>query len=571
MFDKTGRLWLPAAMQTARIWGTLDPFVEGGEVMGRKVANAGFLDALLAADPFDAYHFFQASPGERDRQRERLLRRHPALADRGKFKFLTRLDLPRCLSDTAYAVFHLSDCILYPAWLAGIRNSLSREIFPITSTTHSLSYASFGRGFLSQLWPGTTPRDAIVATSTAGLAVVEGIFDSLRRGYGLDANRFPAPRLARIPLGVEPAAYARLEEAAGRAARQRLGLPETAVVVLVFGRISHSSKMDLLPLLRAMQRLIAGGIDPAGVCLVLAGWTDDDPRKVQDPVVTLLTGLAANIGLPLRAFPRPSEADKRALFGLADIFVSLADNPQETFGLTLLEAMASGLPVVASDYDGYRDLVVDGRTGFLVPTLGLPDTDPWDVLAPLCYDNHAQLLLAQGLVVDVAATARVLDELIRDPHKRRAMGRAGRARVEADFSWSSVIDRHLALWEDLAATPVGDREQLGRTRHPATMAYGALFAGYATSRLSDAVRLTWSPTGQAVYRREDFPVIYEALDGVIRPEALHILLFLARSPCPALTLAARLAAAVSGLDPFAARFHVAWALKQDLLEVEGTA
>ena len=47
-FDKTGRLWLPGAMQAPRIWGTLDPFVEGGEVMGRKVANSGFLDALLA-------------------------------------------------------------------------------------------------------------------------------------------------------------------------------------------------------------------------------------------------------------------------------------------------------------------------------------------------------------------------------------------------------------------------------------------------------------------------------------------------------------------------------------------
>jgi hypothetical protein len=70
-FDKSGRLCLPAAMQTMRIWGTLDPFVEGGEVMGRKVANAGFLDALLAADPFDAYHFFQASPGERDRNGKR--------------------------------------------------------------------------------------------------------------------------------------------------------------------------------------------------------------------------------------------------------------------------------------------------------------------------------------------------------------------------------------------------------------------------------------------------------------------------------------------------------------------
>ena len=51
----------------------------------------------------------------------------------------------------------------------------------------------------------------------------------------------------------------------------------------------------------------------------------------------------------------------------ADLFCSPADNLQETFGLSVLEAMASSLPVVASDWNGYRDLVVHGSTGWLVP------------------------------------------------------------------------------------------------------------------------------------------------------------------------------------------------------------
>lgn len=561
-FDKTRRLWLPAAMHIPRLWGTLDPFLETGPILGRKVANAGFLDALLAADPFDAYHFFLLSPGDCDKQRDVLKKHYPELAARGKFKFLTRLDLPRCLSDTDYAVFHLSDCIVNPAWLAAARNALAKSIFPITAPMHSLSYANYAREFLAHLWPGVTARDAVVATSTAGLEAVRQFYAGLRQGYGLSEAGFPAPRLAHIPLGVQPSAYGRLEGEARQAARARHGIPAEAVVLLVLGRISHTSKMDLVPLLRAVQRLAGEGIDPAGLCLVQAGWADEGHHTVTDTLRTL----AGNIGLPFQMVARPGEEDKRELLGCADVFVSLADNPQETFGLTVLEAMAAELPVVASDYDGYRDTVAAGKTGFLVPTLGLADTDAWDVMAPLWFDSFTHLFLAQGQAVDVPATAAAIGALVRDPGLRLAMGRAGRVRVEERFSWRTVVDRHLELWEMLAAKPIPDRETLARTRHPASMRYGTLFGGYPTRVLSDTVRLVWSPTGQAVYRRRDFPVLYAEMDRFIRPEAIHTLLFLSRSPCPGMTLAARLAAAVPELGASGARYHVIWAVKQDLLE-----
>ncbi len=530
--------------------------------MGRKVANAALLDALMRADPFDGYHFFMPSPRERDVQAGLLAARYPELAGRGKFKVLTRRDLGTMLPRTEYAVFHLSDCITSQARLAAARNALAQNIFPITGTTHSLSYANYPREFLAHLWPGTTRRDAIVATSTAGAAVVSAIFQSLRRGYGLSERDFPAPEIVRVPLGVDPAQWGPLTGEARLVARERLGITPAAVVLLVFGRVSHSSKMDLLPLFRAVRRVIASGVDPMTLHCLAAGWTDDDDGSF----VTTLTNLAANIGLPFQVVKRPSELQKRELFGLADIFLSVADNPQETFGLTLLEAMAAGLPVIASDYDGYRDIVVHGETGWLVPTLGLAETDPRDVLAPLCYDNYTHLLLAQGLAVDVPAMAQALAELVGNPRLRQDMGRAGRARVESFLSWDAVVQGLLVLWERLSREPVPDRAVLARTRHPAAMAYGEIFRGYSGDTLSDAARLAWSRTGQAVYRRQDYPVIYEGLGGEIMPDAVRTLLFLARSGCPGATLAARLAAAVPELDLFAARFHVLWALKQDLLE-----
>ncbi|MFP5259979.1 MAG: glycosyltransferase family 4 protein [Acidobacteriota bacterium] len=550
-------------MGTQRIFGTLDPFVESADVMGRTVANAAFLDALMRADPFDAYHFFMPSKREQVRQEGLLAARYPQAAGRSAFTVLTRQDLPRALGATDYAVFHLSDCLTAQARLAAVRNALARSLFPITGTTHSLSYAAYQRDFLAHLWPGTTRRDAIVATSTAGRAAVAAMFAALRRGYGLSPEAYPAPELALIPLGVDPAGWTRLEGEARASARVRFGVAPETTALLVFGRISHSSKMDLLPIFRAVPRLIAAGVPAAGLTLVVAGWTDDD-----DPFLATLADLAANIGLALTLVRRPDEAAKRALFGLADVFVSLADNPQETFGLTLLEAMAAGLPVVASDYDGYRDIVVHGQTGWLLPTLGPAETGERDLLAPLCYDNHTHLRLAQSLAVDVPALAEALATLIRDPQLGRAMGQAGRARAVEGFDWDACVTRHLALWERLAAAPVPDRERLARLPHPLTLAYGEVFAGHPSGRLDDGVRLTWSRAGQALYKRQDFPVIYKELDQEIRPDALRILVFLARSGCPGLTLAKRLAAAVPGLDVQAATFHVLWALKQDLLEKE---
>ena len=68
--------------------------------------------------------------------------------------------------------------------------------------------------------------------------------------------------------------------------------------------------------------------------------------------------------------PKPvSEELKRKALTASDLAISLVDNAQETFGLAVAEAMAAGLPLVASDWSGYRDLVRDGVDGFLIPSV----------------------------------------------------------------------------------------------------------------------------------------------------------------------------------------------------------
>lgn len=556
MFDFRGASCFHLGMSNPRIWASLDPFLESGAVLGRIQANAGFLKGLLDFDPYDIYRFYPQSSSESHALSRALAAFAPDLWERGRLQVVDRSELPRRLEREEHHVFHLSDCIVHPGLLAAMRNAHSGKIFPITSVTHSLSYARYGLEMLKHIGPFCTPRDAVVATSRTAATVVRGFFGFLRRGYGLAQDSFPEPSVERIPLGVDLAAFSLPGAEEKKGARQTLGFG-AETVFLVLARLCHSSKMDFLPVLRAFHRLALAGRPLAGVRLVLAGWSDEGDwgrRTLED--------LARNIGLPLTVVERPSEEAKLALYAASDVFLSPSDNLQETFGLTLLEAQARGLPVIASDFDGYRDLVIHGETGILVPTIGPDITDEVDLAAPMAYDNHTHLQLAQRTAVDVAALAAAIGKLSDGPEARGRMALAARRNAEA-YGWESVAGRYVELWESLWARDVSGRPS---ARHPAAIPYSEVFSGYATLTPGEGVRLALSRLGQAVYRGQDFPLVHAGLAGRISMETVRALLVLARKPLDAAQLGERLAAAVPGLGAEGAQAHVLWCLKHDLLE-----
>lgn len=560
-FDFSFPLWLCLGMAAPRRFLTLDPFLETA-ALGRSVANREFLRWLLTLDPFDEYHFFLGDAGARQAQERALAEAWPELAARGRLRCLERLDLPAALRRDDYFVCHLSDCINWPPHLARLRNALSRSMFPVTSLTHSLSYARYMREMLAHLWPGCTAKDVVVSTSVAGERAVQAYFRLLRQGYDLNPVRFPAPETRLIPLGVEVAAFAAPPERDRDRLRADLGLGPDQAAVLVFGRIAHFSKMDVLPLWRAFQRLFLSGLAPTRTAVILAGALDAGEDLLAD-----LGRAAASLGLPLIVVPSPDEARKRELFAAADIFVSIADNPQETFGLTLVEAAAAGLPAVVSDYDGYRDTVRHGETGLLVPVAGPADTGWLDDLAVLTFDSQYHLLLAQQTAVDVAALAEALGRLIRDRALRLDMGAAARRRA-ALYDWPRIIERWVALWEELAARPLAaeERERLRGIPHPLHPRFAELFAGYPTAALAEGDLLVVSRVGQALLRGQEHATPYAGLGSVFDHALLRALLVLARRPIPAGELTGRLAATSPASPPEALSFHMLWALKHGFLE-----
>ncbi len=127
--------------------------------------------------------------------------------------------------------------------------------------------------------------------------------------------------------------------------------------------------------------------------------------------------------------------------------------------------MAAGLPVVVSDWDGYKETVRDGIDGFKVATMAMPAGAGQSLADRFDFGLDAYHVycgvVSQLVAVDVEAAARAYRRLIQDPDLRRGMGAAGRARARSDFDWSVIFGRYQRLWEEL-----GERRRSGPALHP---------------------------------------------------------------------------------------------------------
>src|SRR5437762_6888934 len=191
------------------------------------------------------------------------------------------------------------------------------------------------------------------------------------------------------------------------------------------------------------------------------------------------------------------EPDVRSgIWQAADIYTSLSDNLQETFGLSPIEGMAAGLPVVVSDWDGYRDTVRDGVDGFRVPTLmppapyGMELADRYDL--PIDDYDHYIGFSSQLIAVDTGAAATAYAALIGDPELRRRMGHAAQSEARARFDWRVVVAQTQELCADLADRRRLLKESVPLRDHGVTTVASAhlprpdpfwIFAGYPSAML----------------------------------------------------------------------------------------
>jgi len=252
------------------------------------------------------------------------------------------------------------------------------------------------------------------------------------------------------------------------------------VLVLWVGRLSFYEKAFPGPMFAAVQRAAqASGIS---MHFALAGWFpgEADKGRYEESARDHAPDVSVHF---LDGNDRTLLGD---LWAAADVFLSLVDNIQETFGITPLEAMAAGLPVVASDWDGYRFTIRHGTDGFLIPTLGGPAGPLGSAmlqrhtLGAATYQSYVGEV-AQHTAVHIGRAAEALSALIRSPDLRRQMGAAGRARVRESFDWPVVAKAYQALLDELAAIRSAADDPAPRRRDdPVRHDPFAAFAGFAS-------------------------------------------------------------------------------------------
>lgn len=205
------------------------------------------------------------------------------------------------------------------------------------------------------------------------------------------------------------------------------------------GRFNHAAKAHPIPTFLALEQLAQTLDQP--VVYLQAGWFPNDTTR--DAFMDAARRWAPRVK-HLFVDGRSAEV-REQIWHAADVFCSLSVNLQETFGLTPIEAMGAGLPVVVSDWNGYRDTVRHGVDGFLIPTsmpaAGTASGDAFahGTCAQTISFGHYCAVTAQTVAVDLVETVNALETLARSPELRRRMAVAGRDHACGQFSWEVVI------------------------------------------------------------------------------------------------------------------------------------
>jgi glycosyltransferase involved in cell wall biosynthesis len=386
--------------------------------------------------------------------------------------------------------------------LAWRRLALGERRYSLCGVTHATASHAAMSAIARLLVAPVRSWDAVICTSRvvrdSVREVLERQADYLRARLG--AQHFELPQLPLIPLGVHGDDFA-FDEERRLAARAGLGIGADDVAFLFVGHLSFHAKAHPQQMFSALERA-----DKAGrqVHLILCGWFAD--AAIEKAFREAAALLCPSVRLTVLDGRAPDQ--QASAWAAADVFTSLADNVQESFGLTPLEAMAAGLPCVVTDWNGYRDTVRDGVDGYRIPTVmpgagaGLDLAQRYDDGVD-SYDQYCGHI-SQAVALDGAQLAQAYERLIKDAGLRRELGENGRRRARAEFDWQVVFGRYRALWSELDERRRADAALAPPLPQmaPDRLDPFAMFASYPSAQLTPDSIVELAPDASLAQLRE---------------------------------------------------------------------
>ncbi|MBC8158410.1 MAG: glycosyltransferase [Alphaproteobacteria bacterium] len=460
----------------------------GDQLMGRHAAGEGFLTGYVRHSDAPAFFCHCADKTHFDDFRARVEAMDPAAKPCRWINFENAANIGNigCLSLPTPSL----------AGAAWRRRAGDARAYSICGVNHTIASEAVMDGLGELLTSPVQPWDAVVCTSRAVKATVRRLIGNWAEFLNgrTGGNVQLGVQLPVIPLGVHCDNFAPGKQADKARHRQRtlLGIEAGDIAVLFMGRLSFHAKAHPLPMYVGLEE--AANRTGKRFHLIQAGWFANE--GIEKEFKEGATAFCPSVN-PIFLDGRDASVRSEIWFA-ADIFCSLSDNIQETFGLTPIEAMAAGLPSVVSDWDGYRDTVRHGIDGFAIPTWMPPEGAGRGLELPvggglgLANRDQAYNLycgnVSQATSIDVPACVEAFAVLAEDAGLRRKMGDAARVRAREKFDWRVIVAAYQALWKELEAirrsateiAPVPD----GQPVHPLRDDPFALFSAYPTQSSS---------------------------------------------------------------------------------------
>jgi glycogen synthase len=314
-----------------------------------------------------------------------------------------------------------SDLVHCHTWYSHFGGILAKKNYglPLVITVHSLEplrpwkREQLAGGYDFSLWVEKTAlemADAIIAVSGATKHDIERLF------------KVDPARVHVIHNGIDLNQYRKVDSTG---ALKRYGIDPTKPYLLFVGRITRQKGFQHL--VRAIQFM------DRDFQIVLCAAAPDTPQLGEEMRIAVERAESQRPGI-IWINEMVDQRTACELYSQAAVFV--CPSIYEPFGIINLEAMACETAVVASAVGGIKEVVVDGETGFLVP-LEQMEESPFEAINP---EKFARDL------------AERVNELMKDAELRERFGKAGRKRVEENFSWAAIAEKTKALYASLLSS-----------------------------------------------------------------------------------------------------------------------